>query len=99
MLYLIVTTVFYAAPVILLVLIFRRRLYPWAASSLLALASTGATGFTLWRMEWFDVWRQGVPPVTFILTAYGPKLAVFAVLGWFAGSLIARRGAHAGPGR
>jgi hypothetical protein len=91
LLYMIVTACIYSAPVIGLVFLTRRRIQRRIASGLLALAFACATAFSLWRMEWFDVWRHGVPPVSYMLAAYSPWLTVFGVLGWITGSLIVRR--------
>jgi hypothetical protein len=41
-------------------------------------------------MEWFDVWRHGIPPVGYIITAYTPYTAALGFIGWFIGGLIAR---------
>jgi hypothetical protein len=88
--YMIAAAFIYSAPVIVLVFLTRRRIHRRMASGLLALAFTIATAFSLWRMEWFDVWRHGVPTVSYMLAAYGPWLTLFASLGWLVGSLIVR---------
>ena len=61
----------YARPVV------RRRL-----RLLLALTFASATFYTLYRVEWFDVWRHGVPPVAYMLTGYGPYVSLAACAGW-----------------
>ena len=45
----------------------------------------------IWRMEWFDVWRHGTPPVGYMLAAFGPYTAALSATGWFLGGLIGRR--------
>lgn len=39
-------------------------------------------GYALYRVEWFDVWRHGVPPVTYLI-GYLPFLLVGAAAGWW----------------
>ena len=89
-LYMVVMAFVYTAPVIVLVLLGRRRIGRRLASALLMLAFACTTGFSLWRIEWFDVWRHGVPRISYILSAYGPWVMAFASVGWIIGSLIVR---------
>ena len=45
-------------------------------------------------MEWFDVWRHGVPPLGYMVQAFGPYTLAVAVVGWFIGSLLTPRARH-----
>lgn len=64
------------------------RLSRRAAKVLAALAFTVGPAYVMWRMEWFDVWRHGIPSLSYIVTAYTPYLACFAAVGWFAASRL-----------
>ena len=86
--YMVATAFLYTAPLMVLLLLLRRRVTRPVASGLMALAFASATAFTIWRLEWFDVWRHGVPPPKFMLMSYGPYLAVLAFLGWVVGRFI-----------
>ena len=72
-----------------LIWIARGRISTTAAKLLAAFAFTVGPAYAMWRMEWFDVWRHGVPPLSYLVTAYPPYLVWFAVLGWFAASRMA----------
>lgn len=67
-----------------------RGLSVTSAKLLTALAFTVGPAYAMWRMEWFDVWRHGIPSLSYIVTGYAPYLACFAAVGWFAGSKVAR---------
>jgi hypothetical protein len=51
-----------------------------------------ATGFSLWRVEWFDVWRHGAAarPLSYILTSYGPPVAIYTIVGAVLGAATVR---------
>jgi hypothetical protein len=66
------------------------RLPALAAKLLAAVAFTIGPAYAMWRMEWFDVWRHGTPPLSYVVTAYMPYLACFAAVGWFAGRRLSR---------
>jgi hypothetical protein len=68
--------------------LFRRRVPELAAKIATALTFCGATAWLLWKMEWFDVWRHGVPPVSYLITGYVPWLATVGTGGWFLAALV-----------
>ena len=47
--------------------------------------------YAVYTMEWFDVWRHGVPPLSFLLQAYAPYVLAFSLLGWLAATWLASR--------
>ena len=51
---------------------------PTAAKLLAAVAFTVGPAYVMWWMEWFDVWRNGISSLSYIVTAYMPYLACFA---------------------
>jgi hypothetical protein len=86
--FLLATALVFSAPLILLVLAGRRRLPPQLSRSLIAAGFGAATAYMLWRMEWYDVWRHGIPPANLLLI-YAVYIAGFAAVGWFLGTRIA----------
>ena len=61
----------------------RRRLNERTACGMVALAFAGAIAYFVWRTEWFNVYRFGVPPLTYFfktVVAYG---VAFGIAGWF----------------
>jgi len=48
------------------------------------------TAYMLWTMEWFDVWRHGVPPARYLLRAYLPLILALGSAGWLVGGLVVR---------
>ena len=51
----------YNAPLLLIAAATRRRLPRNMARSLIAMGFAAAAVYTIWKMEWFDVWRHGRP--------------------------------------
>ena len=79
------------APAILLVLLLRNRMDRRYANVLLASGFAAATAYFIWRIEWFDVFRHGMPPVGYFLGAFFPYMTVLGAVGWFLGTLITPR--------
>jgi len=75
------------APVALVLWLARRRIAPRTARAVLACGFAAATFYMLYRIEWFDVWRHGVPSLTYVARAYLPWVAASGLAGW----AIARR--------
>jgi hypothetical protein len=82
-----VTAVILNSPLILLGFLLRRRVGRGIIRTLLALGFASSPAYWLWRMEWFDVWRHGVPPISYLF-GYLPYVIGFGVVGWFVGRLI-----------
>lgn len=82
------------APLILVLLLLRNRLDRRYVRVLIAAGFAAASAYFIWRMEWFDMWRHGVPPIGYILRAFVPYTAALAMAGWFVGGLIAPRSAR-----
>jgi hypothetical protein len=95
--FLVATALLFNAPLVLIVLAVRRRIAPGVARGLLAAGFAAAAIYMIWRMEWFDVWRHGIPSVGYMLTAFGPYTAAVAATGWALGALIVPR-ARVAPG-
>jgi hypothetical protein len=49
-----------------------------------------ACAYGIWKVEWFDVFRWGVPGGR-LLFVYGCYIAAFASFGWFAATLLTQR--------
>lgn len=58
-----------------------------------AIAFGAATAYAIWRMEWFDVFRWGAPGPQLWLV-YACYVALFGMVGWFAGGLFIPRNPH-----
>jgi hypothetical protein len=71
---------------LVLIWLTRRQIPPVVAKTTAAVAFTVGPAYQLWRLEWFDVWRHGVPPISAITLGYAPYLVCFAVIGWVAAS-------------
>jgi hypothetical protein len=80
-----------SAPVMLALLVARRRINRAAGCALLAVSFAAASSYKIWQMEWFDVWRHGVPGVS-LLVIYGLYAAVYGAIGWFIARAILRSG-------
>jgi hypothetical protein len=84
-----VKATFYAAPLILVLWIGRRRVNATDAGLLLAAGFAAATGLALYGLDWPDAWRYGSLVGT---ASYALLIAGFAVIGWTLGSAIVRSG-------
>lgn len=89
--YLLVMAFVYSAPVMLILWLVRRRINRRTGGALVAVAFAAATMYSLWRFDWFDVWRHGVPSAGFMLRTYLPWLIAYGLVGWFVGGRIVGR--------
>lgn len=55
------------------------------ASTALTLAALMAR--FIWRVEWFDVWRWGVPSLR-VLAVYAAYISAAGAVGWSLGALV-----------
>jgi preprotein translocase subunit Sec61beta len=67
---LVANALIFNAPLLIAARLARERLHPLAPRLALAVGFALATAYRLWDMEWFDVWRHGVPSVRYMLVAY-----------------------------
>ena len=84
---LLVFALMWSSPVLLLVALLRRRLGLLAPRLLLASAFAISASYMLTRMEWFDVYRHGMPGWR-SMAGYCAHTAALAWMGWLAASLI-----------
>jgi len=49
-----------------------------------------AMAYSVWRVEWFDVYRHGMPSATYFLKTVVAYSGVLAITGWFVGLALAR---------
>ena len=79
------------APLIAALVLLRRRLTAMVPRLLLAAGFCASAWWLLYRLEWFDVWRHGVPNLRYLARAYIPYGILLAAIGWFAGSIVVPR--------
>ena len=79
------------APLLVLLIVARRRMNPITTRVLMAIGFAAATAFFIWRMEWFDVYRHGMPSLTYMLTSIVPYALVLGLTGWLLGMCITPR--------
>jgi hypothetical protein len=89
-LYLLVWSLAYCLPLMLVVWFVRRRLTPNLGGGTVAFAFAVATAVVLYQVEWFDMFRNGMPPLRYF-KGWLPWIAPYAALGWFIGYRLARR--------
>ena len=87
--FLFVTACAFSVPVILVLLIGRPRLNGKLGRLLLATSFASATGYMLWRLDWFDVWRHGTPALSQVFI-YASYMAAYGAIGWFIAGKIDR---------
>ncbi len=86
--FLLATALLLNAPLLVAARLTRKRLRPLVPKLTLAIGFAVAAAYALWKMEWFDVWRHGVPPVRYVLRAYLPWIVTLGFAGWFLGGLV-----------
>ena len=79
------------APLLVLLIFARRRMNPITTRVLVALGFSAASAYFIWRMEWFDVYRHGMPSVTYMLTSIVPYTLIVGLTGWLLGMCITPR--------
>jgi hypothetical protein len=77
------------SPLIVAGVLARKRFDRRYIRGALAVGFAASTGYWLWRMDWFDVWRYGVPSIGLLL-GYLPYIIGVGFVGWLLGGLIAR---------
>jgi hypothetical protein len=68
--------------------VLRRRLNTRLSSSAIAIGFVVAGAYWLWRLEWYDVWRHGIPSARYLLTGYVPYLCGLGIVGWLSGRRV-----------
>ena len=95
--YVLVTSTIVTLPIVVVVVIGERWIGRTVGCAMIALAYAAAAGYSLWHIEWFDVWRHGVPPIE-TLAPYAGYMVAFGFVGWLIGSGIMTQAARArGP--
>lgn len=87
--YLLAMSLLYNAPLIVALWVARNRIGPFMTRWLIATGFASATGYALWRLDWFDVWRHGLPGTRYLMFCV-PYLAGAAAIGWLIGRVVAR---------
>lgn len=89
--YLLVSAIAVSLPMLLIVLVGRQWIPAWVGRSMIAGAFAVGTMYAMYHIEWFDVWRHGVPEVSQLLI-YSAYVTAFGALGWVIGGGLYRRG-------
>ena len=90
----VVYAVVFSLPVISVVWLMRHRIGRALGAVLVAAAFALVGAVQMWRMEWFDIYRHGMPDVAYILHSMGPVVLVLGILGAATGAILARRPAR-----
>jgi hypothetical protein len=75
-------------PLLAVVFAVRGRLQPRVISLMVAGGFVAAGAWRMYQMEWYDVWRHGMPSASYLLTGYLPYLLALGFIGWLVGRLI-----------
>jgi hypothetical protein len=97
--YLLVIAVVYNMPLILIGWFARKWLSRYVSRSVIALGFFLTTGYVVRRMEWFDVWRHGIPDLD-LLIVYLAYMVGYGAVGWLVGVLVTGNSkSHKAPSR
>ena len=89
--YLVVSATAVSVPVLVVVLVGRQWIPATVGRAMVALSFAAGAAYAMWHIEWFDVWRHGVPDVSQLLI-YSAYITAFGALGWVIGGGLYRRG-------
>ena len=89
---LLVPTVLLNIPLLAVVFAARRRLQPRVIRLTVAGGFVAAGAWCLRKLEWYDVWRHGMPSASYLLTGYVPYLLALGFIGWLVGRLLSSVG-------
>jgi hypothetical protein len=70
----------YNAPLILVARLARNRIGHLVCRSLIAIGCAVSTGYWLWRLDRYDVWRHGAPSARHLLSVHAPQVLISADL-------------------
>ena len=88
--YLLVWSLFYCAPLLLMAWMMRHRIGPLASGIVVSIGFAAATAVTMYQVERDDMFQNGMPSVRY-LVGWLPWIAPYAALGWFIGYRVTRR--------
>jgi hypothetical protein len=88
--YLLMNATAFSVPVLLIVLLGRQWIPMTLGRGLVACSFAAGTGYAIYHVQWYDVWRHGVPPASDLLI-YVAYMTVFGALGWVIGGGLYRR--------
>jgi hypothetical protein len=79
------------SPLLVLLVVARHRMNPLTTRALVAIGFAVASAYFIWRMEWFDVYRHGIPSPFYMLTSIVPYTLIVGLTGWLLGMCITPR--------
>ena len=79
------------SPLLVLLIVARHRMNPLTTRALVAIGFAVASAYFIWRMEWFDVYRHGIPSPFYMLTSIVPYTLIVGLTGWLLGMCITPR--------
>src|SRR5688572_11273845 len=85
---LLVPTVLLNIPLLAVAFAARRRLQPRVISVMVSGGFVAVGGWCIRKLEWYDVWRHGMPAGSYLLTGYLSYLRALGCIGWLVGRLI-----------
>lgn len=88
--YLLFFALLYNVPLVVVMRLSRSPLVVAMCRPLLALGFGAVTSISIWRLEWYDVFRHGVPVNPSLILTYTAIVTTYSVIGWWLGGVVAR---------
>ena len=89
-LYFVIYCTMFSLPTIAVVLWLRRRIARPTGAIIVGLSFAVVAAVLFWRIEWFDIYRHGVPRLGYIVGSMGPVVLMLGLIGGGVGAILAR---------
>jgi hypothetical protein len=89
-LYFVVYSTIFSLPTIAVVWWLRGRIARTTGALIVGLSFAAVSAVLFWRVEWFDVYRHGMPPLGYIVESMGPVVLILGLIGGCVGAILAR---------
>jgi hypothetical protein len=89
-LYFVVFSTMFSLPTLGIVWWLRGRINRATGALVVGLSYAVVAAILFWRVEWFDIYRHGLPPLGYIVESMGPVVLILGLIGGSVGAILAR---------
>ena len=89
-LYFVIYCTMFSLPILGVVWWLRGRIARGTGAITVGVSFAVVAAILFWRVEWFDIYRHGMPPLGYIVESMGPVVLVLGLIGGCVGAVLAR---------
>jgi hypothetical protein len=89
-LYFTVSSAVFSLPILGLVWWLRGRISRGTGALMVGLSFAAVSAVLFWRVEWFDIYRHGMPALGYIVESMGPVVLILGLVGACLGAMLVR---------